>query len=74
VGPLPPELGALDELRELNLETNALTGELPPGLCRPGSQLRVLNLRNNGFKGRATQVAGCGALTQLDLSNNQLTG
>lgn len=33
LGGIPPRLGALKFLRELQLDTNGLQGQLPPGLC-----------------------------------------
>jgi hypothetical protein len=38
-GTVPRQLSELKELRELNLESNALTGELPTTLCNGGEAL-----------------------------------
>jgi hypothetical protein len=35
-GTIPAALGTLERLRELNLEANSLTGELPESLCAQG--------------------------------------
>jgi hypothetical protein len=39
MGTVPLQLSELQRLRELNLESNALTGELPETLCNGGEAL-----------------------------------
>ena len=48
-GPIPEELGALGELKRLNLESNGLTGTIPSEL----DQLSLFNvfLSGNAFTG-----------------------
>lgn len=66
---LPPEIGKLTQLRELNLDSNQLIRLTPAQL----TQLQRLNIRNN----QLTQLPpALGQLTQLewlDLNGNQLT-
>ena len=45
-GQVPPELGNLTNLRELNLRNNMLSGELPPELDKL-TNLTGFDLRNN---------------------------
>lgn len=40
-GPLPPSLTQLQRLEVLSLESNELSGTLPPSLCRDMTALRV---------------------------------
>jgi hypothetical protein len=49
-GSLPPEMGDLAALQNLNLEYNQLTGEIPPELSQLSS-LQVLNLKSNQLTG-----------------------
>ena len=80
-GALPASLAKLRRLRELNMEANSLSGEIPE-LC-PGdedgnwsSQLVMLNLRQNRLEGNRTaeRLLHCTAITSLDISYNRLSG
>ncbi len=74
VGPLPPELAQLTELRNLTLPHNELQGPLPD-IFASLPQLRSLNLSGNRLTG--TLPDSLGSLTQmqhLQLGGNQLTG
>ncbi|WIA21705.1 hypothetical protein OEZ85_000871 [Tetradesmus obliquus] len=73
-GQLPQQLGQLKGLRQLNLEMNSLSGELPPTLCSDASELAVLNVRVNLLDGPASVVERCRKLMQLNLASNALTG
>uniref|UniRef100_A0A383WDG8 Guanylate cyclase domain-containing protein n=1 Tax=Tetradesmus obliquus TaxID=3088 RepID=A0A383WDG8_TETOB len=73
-GQLPQQLGQLKGLRQLNLEMNSLSGELPPTLCSDASELAVLNVRVNLLEGPASVVERCRKLMQLNLASNALTG
>ncbi|GMP74119.1 hypothetical protein CsSME_00031636 [Camellia sinensis var. sinensis] len=53
-GPIPPELGALPSLLELDLSDNELSGELPYELGHL-TNLRYLSLPNNNFSGNLRQ-------------------
>ncbi|CAI9089606.1 OLC1v1024208C1 [Oldenlandia corymbosa var. corymbosa] len=57
-------------LRNLNLSSNALSGELPPltGSCS------VIDLSSNQFEGNLTKLLKWGNLETIDLSQNRLTG
>ena len=73
-GLIPPELGALSELRTLNLSGNSLTGPIPPQLGRL-VELETLDLGLNGLTGQIPPELG--RLAQLEglyLSDNSLTG
>ena len=81
-GRIPPELGNLAELVELDLGTyrvlgrapNKLTGPIPPELGNL-AKLRVLTLRNIGVTGPIPpELGNLGSLTTLALSYNDLTG
>ena len=78
-GPVPPELGALSELRNLSLasgpfERGQLTGPIPATL---GSllKLEVLDLRRNGLAGAIPTALGTlENLQNLSLAGNRLSG
>ena len=73
-GRIPPELGDLSELRELNLGSNDLTGPIPLELGKLAN-LEVLVLSGNYLRGSIP--AELGSLTNLrylSLAYNQLTG
>jgi hypothetical protein len=74
IGSIPEAVGRLENLEELNLETNALTGSIPMNLCGPKTHLRLLNLRTNALSGSADGLRTCTELDQLDISGNQLNG
>lgn len=71
-GRIPPELGYLSELRELNLANNSLVGAIPPELGRLAN-LRSLNLQGNYLTGRIpAQLGDLSQIEELNLSGNQL--
>ena len=73
-GEIPPELGSLAYLQELDLRGNELTGEIPPEL---GSlaYLQELDLRDNKLSGEIpAELGSLTYLQELDLSRNRLTG
>ncbi len=73
-GQIPPELGALDQLTVLSLDTNRLRGPIPPELGNL-QQLKRLRLDSNALSG--TVPATLGKLSQLEvlsLADNQLHG
>ena len=73
-GRIPPELGRLDGLVNLNLAANRLTGPVPPELGRLVA-LRALSLDRNALTG--TVPAELGQLRRLEslwLRENRLTG
>ena len=73
-GTLPPALGVVREMRELNLYFNRLVGPIPAemGLMR---KMRFLHLGVNHLSGTIpVQLANMARLEQLDLSLNQFTG
>ena len=73
-GEIPPELGDLANLQELNLGNNGLTGEIPPELGGLAN-LRRLDLFENGLTGEIPSELGKLAnLELLWMSHTDLTG
>ncbi len=73
-GVIPPELGALDALRRLDLDGNELTGEIPSQLGDL-SNLVHLYLFDNALSGpMPTELGNLSDLEGLDLEDNHLTG
>lgn len=73
-GPVPPELGQLDDLSELGLANNQLTGAIPSELGQLAN-LQYLYLLDNQLTGPIPPVLGqLGELMGLYLYDNQLTG
>ncbi|XP_074587477.1 receptor-like protein kinase 7 [Curcuma longa] len=73
-GAIPPSIGNMTELVDLELASNSLTGKIPSEITRL-SKVRALELYNNSLSGRFP--AGFGNLSQLaylDASRNQLEG
>ncbi|CAG7874496.1 LRR receptor-like serine/threonine-protein kinase FEI 2 isoform X2 [Brassica rapa] len=74
IGPLPPELGKLDQLRILMLHNNNLYGSIPTALGNCTS-LEEIYLHNNFFTGPIpSEMGNLSMLKNLDISNNDLTG
>ncbi|KAH0882908.1 hypothetical protein HID58_059004, partial [Brassica napus] len=74
IGPLPPELGKLDQLRLLMLHNNNLYGSIPTALGNCTS-LEEIYLQNNFFTGPIpSEMGNLSMLKNLDISNNDLTG
>lgn len=57
----------------LSLESNSISGPLPPGMCETMTSLRAVNLRDNHLTGDMSQLGHC-ALVVLDVSDNLLVG
>ena len=74
---LPASLGNLNELTQLNLSNNKLTGFIPPQLGNLG-KLENLLLHENSFVGTIPSELGLGAiktnLVRFKLNDNQLSG
>lgn len=73
-GHLPSEVGALVNLRELDVSENQVLGDIPSSI---GScvVLEVLLLQGNNFQGTIPQsLSEVKGLQILDLSNNELSG
>ncbi|KAJ0823815.1 putative protein kinase RLK-Pelle-LRR-XII-1 family [Helianthus annuus] len=73
-GSLPPHVGNLSFLRQLNLTNNSFHGSIPDELGRL-SRLRVLRLGDNKFSGVIpTNLSACSNLKELSLWGNRLVG
>ncbi len=73
-GTIPPQLGNLSNLEELDLDNNDLTGTIPPQLGNL-SNLEELDLDNNRLTGSIpSELGNLSNLDDLDLDNNRLTG
>ena len=68
---IPPEIGQLTVLTELDLSNNQLTN-LPPEIGRL-TALTELHLSNNQLTSLPPEIGQLTALTELNISNNQLT-
>ncbi|KAK1661804.1 hypothetical protein QYE76_049963 [Lolium multiflorum] len=74
-GPIPPQLGYLPALKQLDLSNNALTGSIPASLCRPGSKLESLVVNSNHLEGAIPDAIGnLTSLRELIFYDNQLEG
>ena len=74
IGPIPPELGDLSQLRTLALEGNELKGPIPPELGNL-SHLTQLHLGDNSLIGPIPpELGNLTQLTDLELLDNELTG
>ncbi|KAG2541876.1 LRR receptor-like serine/threonine-protein kinase FEI 1 [Panicum virgatum] len=74
VGPIPPEIGRVNQLQTLSLQGNSLYGSLPPelGNC---TKLQQLYLQGNYLSGYIPSEFGdMVEVEALDLSSNTLSG
>ena len=73
-GRIPPQLGELDGLIDLNLAVNSLSGPIPPELGRLVA-LRALSLDRNALTGTIpTELEQLSKIESLWLRENRLTG
>ncbi|XP_013629429.1 PREDICTED: leucine-rich repeat receptor-like serine/threonine-protein kinase BAM3 [Brassica oleracea var. oleracea] len=76
-GPLPEDLGQCEPLWRFRLGQNFLTGKLPKGLIYLPN-VSLLELQNNFLTGEIAEGevgnGGLSSLTQINLSNNRLSG
>lgn len=70
---LPSYVLNLNNLEELNVSSNQLTGALPAEI-KNLKKLKILNLSNNLMTGVPAEVGQLANLEILNLANNQLTG
>ena len=73
-GEIPPEVGNLSSLEELNLANNNLRGELPPELGRL-QNLIILRLHGNQFSGQLPpELGSIGTLRSVWVEGSEFTG
>ena len=73
-GPFPPEVGDLDQLRELDLVFNRLTGPIPPRLGGL-TNLSALDIGSNQLTGPIPpELGNLANLSRLHADRNRLTG
>lgn len=70
---VPSSVFSKNDLEELDLSGNRLTGALP-GEIRFLQRLRVLNVNGNDLTGVPAEIGQLSSLLTLDLSKNRLTG
>ncbi|WCJ28084.1 Leucine-rich repeat protein kinase family protein [Euphorbia peplus] len=73
-GSIPPSIGNLTYLTEINFSNNTFSGELPQQLGRL-LRLQHLNMTYNSFSGKfPTNLTHCKELTVIECTNNNLIG
>jgi hypothetical protein len=72
-GTIPASIGSLAAMEHLALDTNLLTGTVPPTLCAPGSALKDVYLRGNMLTGDLL-IPGCEDLINLDVQVGEKGG
>jgi Leucine-rich repeat (LRR) protein/sugar lactone lactonase YvrE len=74
VGDVPPQIGALINLQELNLNDNQISGAIPTTIEHLNN-LETLNLANNALTGSLPMELGdATSLQTVNLANNQISG
>ncbi|GLU24342.1 hypothetical protein SLE2022_402850 [Rubroshorea leprosula] len=74
VGSIPPHIGNLSFLRQINLSYNNFKGDIPPEIGRL-FRLRYLNLSNNALQGKIpSNLAFCSKMRIIDFPYNNLVG
>jgi len=73
-GPIPPEIGLLENLYDLTMEENELTGTLPESIVKLAA-LKFLDLDHNKLVGTIPEgLYDLQYIWALDLDSNHLTG
>ena len=70
---MPTDILAMNNLQQLDLSNNMLTGALPAEI-RHLQNLQILDISNNKMTGLPAELGQLSKLRVLDASNNQLTG
>ncbi|GAB4852880.1 hypothetical protein Ancab_017077 [Ancistrocladus abbreviatus] len=74
LGSIPPDLGYIEHLQQLDLSNNFFNGTLPSSLFN-ASELQVLSLANNFISDELPEyIGGLKSLSYLNLSHNALYG
>jgi Leucine-rich repeat (LRR) protein len=74
-GSLPATMCALKSTTKVQLQNNAFSGMLPPGIFNGMSSLELLNLSTNQLSGELpADLSVLTALNVLDISSNQFIG
>ncbi|GAA3591156.1 hypothetical protein Q4Q39_15825 [Flavivirga amylovorans] len=73
-GNIPPELGNLSSLVDLDLNRNQLTGSIPPELGNLSSLVELDLNRNQLIGSIPPELGNLSSLTYISLYDNQLTG
>ena len=75
LGSIPPAIGALTALEELNLGVNQIGGNIPIEIKLLENSLRILILSDNLLEGEIpVELSRLASLEELDLSYNQFEG
>jgi hypothetical protein len=70
-GPIPPDIGNLPRLRELELSGNTFSGTIPASLSLRNSTLSSLKIAKNNFTGDLLPLASV-ELVQVEVHGNPL--
>jgi hypothetical protein len=77
IGPFPKEMSRLTHLRNLNLQSNHITGSMPHDFWRNMTNIRFVKLANNKINGTLPEVVDVDDIFEIhyfDISSNLFEG